>query len=113
MQPAHDGGMDLGHALTIIQMDYVEMPGLTLTPTQGRRLWTLPADVCHAALETLAATGFLVRDKDGRYVRSGAARRDARPAHLGDQSNGGLTGSTREAIRENWHALSYFSTFRR
>ena len=73
MPAAHDTHMELGRALTIIQMDYVEMPGLTLTLHQGRRLWTLPTDVCQAALETLAATGFLVRDKDGRYLRSGAA----------------------------------------
>ena len=69
---AHDSGMELGRALTIIQMDYVEMPGLMLTLQQGRRLWTLPVDVCQAALETLAATGFLVRTKDGRYLRGGS-----------------------------------------
>ena len=63
--------MELGRALTIIQMDYVEMPGLTLTLQQGRRLWTLPLDVCQAALETLAATGFLVRTRDGHYLRGG------------------------------------------
>jgi hypothetical protein len=63
--------MDLGKALAVIQMDYVEMPGLMLTLQQGRRLWTLPADICQAALETLAATGLLVRTKDGRYLRGG------------------------------------------
>lgn len=47
------------------------MPELALTLQQGRRLWTLPVDVCHAALETLAAAGFLVRTRDGRYRRRG------------------------------------------
>jgi hypothetical protein len=71
MPAAHDPSMELERALTIIQMDYVEMPGLMLTLHQGRRLWTLPLDVCQAALETLAATGVLVRTKDGRYLRGG------------------------------------------
>lgn len=71
MPAAHDFDMELGRALTIIQMDYVEMPGLILTLHQGRRLWTLPLDVCQAALETLAAAGFLLRTEDGRYLRAG------------------------------------------
>jgi hypothetical protein len=65
--------MDLAAALTAIQMDYVEMPGLRLTVQQGRRLWTLPPEVCQAALDTLAATGFLAKTDDGQYLHRGAA----------------------------------------
>jgi len=65
--------MDLAAALTMIQMDYLEMPGMRLTPQQGRRLWTLPLDLCHAALDTLVATGFLARTDDGQYLHRGAA----------------------------------------
>ena len=65
--------MELSAALTLIQMDYVEMPGLRLTPEQGRRLWTLPLDICQAALDTLVASGFLARTRDGQYLHRGAA----------------------------------------
>jgi hypothetical protein len=65
--------MDLAAALAVIQMDYVEMPGLRLTAQQGRRLWTLPIDVCQAALDTLAAAGFLVKTENGHYLHRGAA----------------------------------------
>jgi hypothetical protein len=64
--------MDLAAALTVIQMDYVEMPGLRLTAPQGRRLWSLPLDVCQAALDMLVATGFLARTDDGLYLHRGA-----------------------------------------
>jgi hypothetical protein len=65
--------MDLAAALTMIQMDYLEMPGLRLTSQQGRRLWTLPLDLCQASLDTLVATGFLARTEDGHYLHRGAA----------------------------------------
>jgi hypothetical protein len=65
--------MDLAAVLNMIQMDYVEMPGLRLTAPQGRRLWTLPLDVCQAALDTLVAAGFLARAEDGAYIHRGAA----------------------------------------
>jgi hypothetical protein len=52
-------------------MDYVEMPELRLTPAQGRRLWTLPGTVCQAALDTLVASGFLARTREGSYYRRG------------------------------------------
>jgi hypothetical protein len=69
--------MDLATALSRVQMDYLEMPGLILTLEQGRRLWALPVDICQAALDTLAATGFLVRTGDGKYVRGSCA-----PVHI-------------------------------
>jgi hypothetical protein len=65
--------MDLTAALTMIQMEYVEMPGLRVTPQQGRRLWTLPLELCQAALDTLAAAGFLAKTPQGQYVHRGAA----------------------------------------
>ena len=64
--------MDLTAALAMIQMEYVEMPGLRVTAQQGRRLWTLPLEVCQAALDTLAAAGFLAKTRDGQYVHRGA-----------------------------------------
>jgi len=68
-----DRRMSLTAALALIQMDYMEMPGLRVTVQQGRRLWTLPLEVCQAALDTLAAAGFLARTEDGTYLHRGAA----------------------------------------
>ena len=65
--------MELSAALTMIQMDYLEMPGLRLTPEQGRRLWTLPLELCRAALDTLVASGFLAKTDHGQYLHRGAA----------------------------------------
>lgn len=65
--------MDLPAALSLIQMDYLEMPGLRVTAQQGRRLWTLPLEVCQAALDTLTAAGFLAKTADGLYLHRGAA----------------------------------------
>jgi hypothetical protein len=62
---------DFCSALRTIQADYVEMAELKLTPIQARRLWTLPMDVCEAALGTLVAAGFLQQTRRGEYVRRG------------------------------------------
>ena len=56
-------------ALTRIQMEYVEMPGLKLTPLQIGRLCGLPQEVCEGALSLLVRTGFLSRAEDGSFLR--------------------------------------------
>jgi hypothetical protein len=58
-------------AVITIQMEYVEMPELKLTLPQAQRLWTLPTDICQAAMAALVATGFLVHTRDGAYLRRG------------------------------------------
>lgn len=60
-------------ALTRIQMEYVEMPGLKLTPQQIGRLCGLPQDICEGALVLLMRTGFLRKSEDGSFRRPGAA----------------------------------------
>jgi hypothetical protein len=62
---------DFRHTVMIIQMEYVEMPGLVLTWTQAARLWTLPPHTCQAALASLVATGFLILSDKGLYGRRG------------------------------------------
>jgi hypothetical protein len=57
-----------------IQGEFVEMPGLRLTPAQARRLWGLDRDVCDALLAALVDANFLVRTRDGAYVRLEGAR---------------------------------------
>jgi hypothetical protein len=63
--------IDFGRTLLTIQMDYVEMPDLKLTLREAAHLWTLPIEVCDAAVTALVAAGFLVRTVDGSYLRRG------------------------------------------
>lgn len=55
--------------LTLIQMEYLEMPDLKLTLRQARRLFGLPGDICETALEALVSVGFLARSRDGSFLR--------------------------------------------
>ena len=52
----------------IIQAEYREMPGLTLTRKQMERLWGLDDDMCDDVLAELLARGVLVRHTDGHYA---------------------------------------------
>jgi hypothetical protein len=56
-----------------IQGEYREMPGLSLTPAQARRLWGLDETICAAILEVLVDLQFLRRTPRGSYVRGDAA----------------------------------------
>ena len=57
-------------ALRRARADFLEMPGLQLTPAQARRLWMLEADDCEAVLAELLATNFIRRSDGGPYVRT-------------------------------------------
>ena len=52
-----------------IRGEFREMPGLTLTAAQARRLWSLDESTCNEALEQLVGAGFLCRKGDGAYGR--------------------------------------------
>ena len=52
-----------------IRAEYLEMPGLSLTPEQVQRLCGVDRAVCQTALETLVETGFLSVRPDGAYGR--------------------------------------------
>jgi len=56
--------------LTRIRGEFLEMPGLHLTPGQARRLWGLDALACDEALSALVRTGFLRIGPDGSYRRA-------------------------------------------
>jgi hypothetical protein len=53
-----------------IRGEFLEMPGLAVTPTQAQRLWAISADLCADVLGELVRAEFLVRLRDGRYARS-------------------------------------------
>jgi hypothetical protein len=52
-----------------VENEYQEMPGLSLTTAQARRLWRLDAVTCDRVLESLVREGHLRRTADGTYVR--------------------------------------------
>jgi hypothetical protein len=62
----------LDEAVQIIQMEYLEMPDLTLTFWQAQRLWNLSSEICDRALGFLTGAGFLTRTATGSYIRSAA-----------------------------------------
>ena len=52
-----------------VQGEFLEMPGLRLTPAQARRLWGLDAVSCDALLIALVDAKFLFRTRDGAFMR--------------------------------------------
>lgn len=55
--------------LARIEREYQELPGLSLTESQVRRLWGLPQDLCKAALGELVRHDFLVQTTRGTFLR--------------------------------------------
>ena len=76
--------MRIDEALQRIQGEFVEMPGLRLTPAQAQRLWGLERDVCDALLGALVDAKFLAETRDGAFVRMEGAR----PTTVMTSSNG-------------------------
>jgi hypothetical protein len=60
-------------AIGRISREFVEMPGLRLTPAQAQRLWSLDPATCASMLDRLVASKFLTRMPDGRYGRRSPA----------------------------------------
>ena len=57
-----------------VQGEFLEMPGLRLTEPQARRLWALEPSLCSAVLTELVENGFLLRTREGAFVRVDVAR---------------------------------------
>ena len=70
-----------------IRAEYLEMPGLRLTPEQVQRLCGIERVMCQSALNSLLDAKFLHVTSDGRYARSWDGEAISRPrvakAHLG------------------------------
>jgi DNA-binding MarR family transcriptional regulator len=56
-----------------IRSEFLEMPGLRLTPNQAARLWALDRTTSERVLDGLVDAGFLGRSRDGAYLRASAA----------------------------------------
>ena len=52
-----------------IRGEFLEMPGLRLTPQQARRLWRLDETSCEAVLGALVDARFLAKTRDGAFIR--------------------------------------------
>ena len=61
--------MRIDDVLQRIQGEFVEMPGLRLTPAQAQRLWGLERDICDALLGALVDAKFLSQTRDGAFIR--------------------------------------------
>ena len=63
--------------LTLLQYrvrgEFLEMPGLRLTAAQAARLLALDRRTSESILEGLTAAGFLLRNREGAYVRASMA----------------------------------------
>ena len=58
----------LENLLRRIQGEYLEMPGLRLTPAQAQRLWGLNKLECESLMHVLLDSQFLKRTRDGAFV---------------------------------------------
>ena len=54
-------------ALRRVKGEYLEMPGLRLTPAQAQRLWGLDRESCQALLGALVDAKFLYLSRDGAF----------------------------------------------
>lgn len=65
--------LGLGVLVTAVKREYEDMPGLTVTLEQARRLWALEPRTCSVVLTRLVESGYLCRTDAGRYARTSAA----------------------------------------
>ena len=56
-----------------VRSEFLEMPGLRLTPSQAARLWSLDQGTSVRILDGLTATGFLSRNRNGAYLLASEA----------------------------------------
>ena len=64
---------DMTPLLHRVRSEFLEMPGLRLTPAQAARLWALDRSMSEQILNGLALSGFLARTAGGAYLRASMA----------------------------------------
>jgi hypothetical protein len=60
----------LDELIVRVRGEYSEMPGLSLTVPQARRLFGLEPATCQVLFERLVDARFLRRTRQGRFIRS-------------------------------------------
>lgn len=53
-----------------VRSEFIEMPGLRLTPAQAARLWGMDDAACHHVISALVRSAFLRWTPSGMVVRS-------------------------------------------
>jgi hypothetical protein len=59
-----------GTLLELVQAEYAEMPGLSVTLPQAQRLWAVDRAMCEEVFSRLVSGGVLRRTTKGRFVRA-------------------------------------------
>jgi hypothetical protein len=70
----HQSETELARLLRRARSEYIEMPGLSLAPAQAARLWALDRSTSQHVLDRLVDTGFLMRTREGHYLRPSEER---------------------------------------
>jgi hypothetical protein len=70
-----DTSVGIQEVVRRVKGEYLEMPGLRLTPAQARRLWRLDETACGVVLRTLVDARFLLQTRDGAFIRNDSSTR--------------------------------------
>jgi hypothetical protein len=62
--------MELYALVDRVRAEFLEMPGLRLTPAQAMRLWGVDAAVCHKVITLLVGSAFLRWAAGGTLARA-------------------------------------------
>lgn len=65
-RPLHDDRIT--PLLHRVRSEFLEMPGLRLTPAQAARLWSLDRSTSDRILDGLTTAGFLLKNRNGAYL---------------------------------------------
>jgi hypothetical protein len=68
---AHDQGIT--PLLHRVRSEFLEMPGLRLTPAQAARLWGTARQTSERILDGLTMAGFVLKNREGAYLRASVA----------------------------------------
>lgn len=60
--------MEFSAVVNRVRSEFLEMPGLCLTPAQAMRLWGVNASVCQEVIAALIAAAFLRWSADGKVM---------------------------------------------
>ena len=66
---AADASFQADTLIDRVRAEFLEMPGLRLTPWQAARLWSIDDTTALALLRSLTDAGFLSRTVSGAFVR--------------------------------------------
>jgi len=61
---------EFSRATARAKAEFLEMPGLTVTTDQARRLFAIDGDLCELVLTTLVESRFLVRTRNATFARN-------------------------------------------